>query len=44
MRIEVMMQQITDKIHSLRNYYSPEKCKEETASKKSVSGREDLCT
>ena len=32
-----------DKIHSLTNYYSPERCKE-AASKKSGSGRDDLYT
>ena len=42
MRIEVTVQQTTDKIYSLRNYYSPEKCKEEAASKKSGSAREDF--
>ena len=34
------MQQITDKIHSISNYYSPEERKEEAASKKSGSGRD----
>ena len=39
---EVTVKQITDKIHSIRNYYSPERHKEETASKKSGSGQDDL--
>ena len=38
------MKQITDKIHSLRAYYSAERRKEEAASKKSDSGRDDLYT
>ena len=42
MKIEVTMQLITDKIHSLRNYYSSEKCEEEAASKKSGFG-EKIC-
>ena len=42
--IEVTVKQITDKIHSIRNYYSPERHKEETASKKSGSGQDDLYT
>ena len=42
--IEVTVKQIPDKIHSIRNYYSPERCKEETASKKSCSGQDDLYT
>ena len=41
--IEVTVMQITDKIHSLRNYYSVKRCKE-AASKKSGSGRDDLYT
>ena len=40
--IEVTVKQIMDKIHSLRNYYSAERRKEEAASKKSGSGRDDL--
>ena len=36
--IEVTVKQITDKIHSLRHYYSAGRCKEEAASKKSGSG------
>ena len=43
-RIEVTVKQIIDKIHSLRNYYSAERCKEEAASKKSGSGRDGLYT
>ena len=42
--IKVTVKQITDKSHLLRNYYSAERCKEETASKKSGSGQDDLCT
>ena len=42
--IEVTVKQITDKIHSLRDYYSAERHKEEPASKKSGSGRDDLYT
>ena len=42
--IEVTVKQITDKIHSLRNYYSAERRKEEAASKKSGSGQDDLYT
>ena len=38
------MKQITDKIHSLRNYYSAKRHKEEAASKKSGSGQDDLYT
>ena len=40
--IEVTVKQITDKIHSLRNYYSAERHKEKAASKKSGSGRDDF--
>ena len=36
--IKVTMKQITDKIHSLRNYYCAERRKEEAPSKKSGSG------
>ena len=43
-RIEVTVKQIMHKIHSLRNYYSAERCKEEAASKKSGSGRDGLYT
>ena len=42
--IEVTVKQITDKIHSLRNYYSAERRKEEAASKRSGFGRDDLYT
>ena len=42
--IEVTVTQVTDNIHSLNNYYSAEKRKEEPASKKSGSGRYDLYT
>ena len=41
--IKVVVKQITDKIHSIRNYYSAERCKE-AASKKSGPGRDDLYT
>ena len=40
--IEVTVKQMMDKIHSLRNYYFAERHKEEAASKKSGSGRDDL--
>ena len=40
MRIEVTVQEMTDQIQTIRNYYSPEKRKEEAASKKSGSGRD----
>ena len=40
MRIEVTVLEMTDKIQTIRNYYSPEKRKEEAASKKSGSGRD----
>ena len=42
--IEVTVKQITDKIHSLRKNYFAERCKEEAASKKSGSLRDDLYT
>ena len=42
--IEVTVKQITDKIHSLRKNYFAERCKEEVASKKSGSLRDDLYT
>ena len=42
--IKATVKQITDKIHSLRNYFSAERLKEETASKKSGSGRDDFYT
>ena len=41
--IKVVVKQITDKIHSIRNYYSAERCKE-AASKKSGPGWDDLYT
>ena len=40
--IEVTAKQITDKLLSLRNYYSAERRKEEAAARKSRSGRDDL--
>ena len=40
--IEVTAKQITDKLLSLRNYYSAERRKEEAAARKSGSGRDDL--
>ena len=40
MRIEVTVQQITDKIHSIRNYYPLKKREVEAASKKPGSGRD----
>ena len=42
--IEVTVKQIMDKIHSIRNFYSAERRKEEVASKKSGSGQDDLYT
>ena len=38
--IEVTAKQITDKLLSLRNYYSAERRKEEAAARKSGSGRD----
>ena len=40
--IEVTVKQVPDKIHSLRNYYSAERRKEEAATKKSDPGQDDL--
>ena len=42
--IKATVKQITDKIHSLRNYFSADRLKEEAASKKSGSGRDNLHT
>ena len=42
--LRLQLKQITDEIHSLRNYYSAERGKEEAASRKSGSGRDDLYT
>ena len=42
--IEVTVKQMTDKIYSLRNYYSAKRRKEEATSKTSGSGRDDLYT
>ena len=42
--IEVTVNQIMDKIHSLTDFYSAERHKEEPASKKSGSGQDDLYT
>ena len=39
--IKVTVQQIMDKIHSVRDYYLAERCKEEAASKKTGSGQDD---
>ena len=40
--IDATAKQITDKLLSLRNYYSVERRKEEAAARKSGSGRDDL--
>ena len=42
--IEVTVKQITDKIHSLRNYCSAERREDEAASKKPGSWRDSLYT
>ena len=42
--IEATVKQIMNKIHSLRDYYLAQRDKEEAASKKSDSGRDDLYT
>ena len=40
--IKVTVKQIMDKIHLLRNNYSDKRCREEAASKKSCSARDDF--